>query len=259
MKEFNAKEEKEKIINFIRTYYKKSNAKGAILGISGGKDSGVVAALMCEALGSENVIGVTMPCHSHDEDKIDAHLISSFYNFRMLNFDLTKIYDTFKEELELEKDIIGDYKEEDLKDSDINIKPRLRMATVYYLAALLSKLNGGTYLVCGTSNKCELYVGYFTKGGDNVCDIAPIYDLTVSEVIALGKELKVPDKVLLKVPSDGLSNMSDEDKLGVKYNDIEKYIEGDSNLSEETARRIENLHKRNEHKFNLPKYIKDNN
>lgn len=256
---FDAKVEKEKIINFIRDYYKKSNAKGAILGISGGKDSGIVAGIMCEALGSDNVIGVTMPCHSNDDDKIDAHLVSDYYGFRMLNFDLTKIYDAFKDELNFEKDIIGNFNDNDLKDSDINIKPRLRMATVYYLAALLSKINKGTYLVCGTSNKCELYVGYFTKGGDNVCDIAPIYDLTVSEVIELGKELNVPDKVLYKVPSDGLSNMTDEDKLGVTYSDIEKYLKdnNDKTLDDSVKEKINTMHKRNEHKFNLPKYIKE--
>ncbi|MCQ2979679.1 MAG: NAD(+) synthase [Clostridia bacterium] len=250
---FNAKEEKDKIVEFIRDYYKKSNCKGAILGISGGKDSGVVAGIMVEALGKENVIGVTMPCHSKDEDKTDALLVSDYYGFKMLDFDLTNIFDAFKEELNIK---IGKYSDEELKDSDINLKPRMRMMTCYYLAALLSKINGGTYLVAGTSNKCELYVGYFTKGGDNVHDIAPIADLTVDEVIAIGEELNVPKQVLYKTPNDGLSNQTDEDKLGVKYKDIALYMEDENNVDEETRNKIKRLHDRNQHKFNIPKYIK---
>lgn len=152
---FDAKKEKERIVDFIRDYYSKNHVDGAILGISGGKDSGVVAGLFVEALGKENVIGVTLPCHSVETDKSDAKLVSDYYGFPLYNFDLTGIYDSFKEELKN----IGDFNEEITKDSDINLKPRLRMATVYYLAALFSKLKSKTYLVAGTSNKCELYVG----------------------------------------------------------------------------------------------------
>ena len=175
---FDAKKEKDRIVSFIRDYYQKNNLKGAVLGISGGKDSAVVAALMCEALGADNITGVTLPCHSKPEDRNDALLVSEKFGFEMLNIDLSETYDTFKKQIGL----LGDFSDEETSDSDINIKPRLRMASVYYLAALLSKIKGGTYIVPGTSNACELYVGYFTKGGDSVYDIAPIYDLTVEEV-----------------------------------------------------------------------------
>ena len=134
---FNAENETKKIVEFIRNYYKENNLGGAILGISGGKDSGVVAALLVEALGKENVIGVTLPCHSKDEDKIDAKLISDFYGFELINFDITSTYDTFKKEL----NNLGTFTLEETKNSDINLKPRLRMATLYYLAALYSALN----------------------------------------------------------------------------------------------------------------------
>ncbi|MCI9233742.1 MAG: NAD(+) synthase [Bacilli bacterium] len=247
---FDAKKEKEKIIDFIRDYYNKNHVDGAILGISGGKDSGVVAGLFVEALGKENVIGVTLPCHSIETDKSDAKLVSDYYGFPLYNFDLTEVYDTFKKELKN----IGDFDEEDTKDSDINLKPRFRMATVYYLAALFSKLSHKTYLVAGTSNKCELYVGYFTKGGDSVHDISPIADLTVEEVIALGAELKVPEPVLYKAPNDGLSNKTDEDKLGVTYKAIADYIEDPNKVSEKDRKTIERLHKNNAHKFVIPTY-----
>lgn len=250
MKDFNAKQEANNIIKFIRNYYKDNNLGGAILGISGGKDSAVVAAIMTKALGSENVIGVTLPCHSKEEDRIDAKLISDYYGFELINFDITGTFDTFKEEL----GNLGTFSEEEVKNSDINLKPRLRMATVYYLAALYSAVRNKTYLVAGTSNKCELFVGYFTKGGDSVHDIAPIADFTVEEVIKLGEYLEVPEKVLYKKPNDGLSNQTDEEKLGVKYSEIATFMEDCEKLDKDTAVKIKKLHKNNLHKFNIPTY-----
>lgn len=250
MTNFNAKKETERVVEFIRNYYKENNLGGVILGISGGKDSGIVAALFVEALGKENVLGVTLPCHSKEEDATDAKLVSDYYGFPLINFDITKTFDAFKNEL----NNLGKFTEEEVKNSDINLKPRLRMSTLYYLAALYSATEGKTYLVAGTSNKCELYVGYFTKGGDSVHDISPIADFTVDEVIEIGKYLNVPDKVLFKTPNDGLSNMSDEDKLGVKYADIAKYMEDENSVDEETKKKIEKLHKNNLHKFNIPTY-----
>ncbi len=250
---FDAKKETKKIIEFIRNYYKENHLGGAILGISGGKDSGVVAALMVKALGNENVIGVTLPCHSKDKDKIDAKLVSDYYGFELINFDLTKIYDSF--ELELTK--LGQFTEEEKKNSDINLKPRLRMSSLYYLAALYTEIKKKPYLVVGTSNKCEIYVGYFTKGGDNVHDIAPIADLTVEEVIKIGEYLKVPEKVLYKTPDDGLSGKSDEEKLGVTYLEIANYMKNPKLVSKSSRSVIEKHHKKNEHKFNIPTYRKD--
>ena len=112
-------------------------------------------------------------------------------------------------------------------------------------------------MVIGTSNKCELYVGYFTKGGDSVHDLAFIADSTVEEVIKIGEYLKVPEKVLYKTPNDGLSNLSDEDKLGVKYSDIASYMEDKDSVSSNIRRKIEELHLRNQHKFYIPTYRKE--
>ena len=115
---------------------------------------------MVEALGKENVLGVWMPCHSKEQDKQDAKLVSDYYGFELIDYDLTETYETFKSNL----NSLGKFNDEQTKNSDINVKPRLRMMTLYYLAALWSALKGKTYLVVGTSNKCELFVGYFTKG-----------------------------------------------------------------------------------------------
>lgn len=248
---FDAEKETKAVVEFVRNYYKENHLGGAILGISGGKDSAVVAAILVEALGKENVIGVTLPCHSREEDKLDAKLVSDAYGFPLLNFDITATFDSFKEELKK----LGDFQEE-VQNSDINLKPRLRMSTLYYLAALYSALHNKTYLVAGTSNKCELFVGYFTKGGDNVHDIAPIADFTVEEVIKIGEYLRVPEKVLYKTPDDGLSNQSDEDKLGVIYKDIAKYMKNEK-LDKDVSAKIKILHNNSKHKFYIPTYRRE--
>ncbi|MBR4693369.1 MAG: NAD(+) synthase [Bacilli bacterium] len=248
---FDALKEKNKIVEFIRNYFKEHNLGGVVIGISGGKDSGVVAGLFTEALGKENVLGVTLPCHSKEIDRSDAKLVSDYYGFEMINLDITNTYDSFKEQI----NNLGSFTEEELKNSDINIKPRLRMTSLYYLAALYSALKNKTYVVAGTGNKCEIYVGYFTKGGDGVSDINVLADLTVSEVIKIGEVLNVPKEVLYKTPSDGLSGMSDEEKLGVKYSDIEKVINNEP-LDENIKEKIERLHKNSLHKFNIPTYKK---
>lgn len=248
---FNAKKEKDKIVYFIREYFDKYNLGGVVIGISGGKDSGVVAGLFTEALGPDRILGVTMPCHSRETDRNDAKLVADYFGFKMVNMDLTEVFDTFKDQIKL----LGDFDLEELKNSDINLKPRLRMATLYYLAALYTALNKKTYIVAGTGNKCEEFVGYFTKGGDSVSDIKVLADLTVDEVIQIGEELNVPHEVLYKAPNDGLSNLTDEDKLGVKYSDIAKYMNGEK-LEEDVYQKIKNLHENSRHKFNIPTYKK---
>ena len=250
---FDVAKETDRVINFVRNYYQEKNLSGAILGVSGGKDSAVAAALMVKAIGSENVIGVTMPCHSINEDKNDAQLLSDYYGFKLINFDLTNVFDVFQEEA---KKLI-DFDINLANNSNINLKPRIRMATLYYLAALYTQITGKTYLVVGTSNKCELYVGYFTKGGDSVHDIALLEDFNVEQVIKIGEYLNVPEKILYKIPNDGLSGMSDEEKLGIKYEDIAKYIDNPNSIPKEVAQKIEKLHNSSVHKFNIPTYKRE--
>ena len=254
MKEFNAKETAEDIIQFIKNYYKSNNLKGAVIGISGGKDSSVVAGLFTKALGCENVYGLWMPCHSKDTDKNDAYIVANHFGFEISEFDLTNLYDNYVNQIK-ELYHVDDTK---LIDSNINIKPRLRMTTLYYHAAMLSRVKGGTYIVPGTSNKCELYVGYFTKGGDSVSDIQVLADLTVDEVIKVGEVIGVPSSIVHKVPDDGLSGKTDEDKMGIKYSEIEEFINnpGTANISEEAYKRIRTLHNKNKHKFDTPTFKK---
>lgn len=249
---FDAKKEKDRIVEFIRDYYKKNNLGGAVIGISGGKDSGVVAGLFTEALGSENVIGLTLPCHSKEQDKIDAKLVSDYYGFKLINIDLTTPFDMMREQYQK----LGDTEDiEVFKNSDINLKPRLRMSALYYAAAYYSALYKKTYIVAGTSNQSEYYIGYYTKGGDNVCDISVLGDLTVEEVIKIGEVLNVPKKVLYKTPDDGLSGMSDEEKIGIKYKTIDAYLRGQE-IDEEEKQKILRKHNANLHKLSIPTYKK---
>ena len=247
---FNSKQEAENVISFVKDYYNKNNLKGAVIGISGGKDSAVVTAIFVKALGKENVVGVTRLCHSNEKDMGDAKKLADFYGIELINLDLTTSFDSFKTEFEK---IGKNYTMQDIENSDINIKPRLRMSALYYIAAFYSSLKKGTYLVAGTSNKSELYVGYFTKGGDQVHDIEVLADFTVSEVIKIGEYLDVPKEILYKTPSDGLSGKSDEEKMGITYDDIEKYLYA-QDMDEEVKEKIAKLHNKNKHKFNMPSY-----
>ena len=249
---FKVEEVTEEIINYIRNYCAVYNIKGVVIGISGGKDSGVVAGLFAKAIGPANVVGLWMPCHSKEEDKNNAYAVADRFGFEIHDVDLTLAYETYIKQY---KDIYPEATEEDYKNSNINIKPRLRMATLYYNAALLTSIKGGLYIVPGTSNKCEMYVGYFTKGGDNVADVQVIADLTVDEVIKIGEYIGVPDQVIHKAPDDGLSGMTDEEKLGVKYSEIADVING-REVEESAKEKIMTLHNRNLHKFNTPIFKK---
>ena len=235
-----------------------NNAKGAVIGISGGKDSAVVASLLVKALGSENVIGFWLPCHSNKEDEKDAFEVANSLKIKIITHDLTNTYDNIVSDIKDKHNIMDDNL---LKNANINIKPRLRMNILYYYAAYFTELYHGLYLVCGTSNKSEIYVGYFTKGGDNVCDIAPIKHLYVDEVIKVGDYLgMVKESIIHKVPNDGLSCQSDEEKLGFSYSDVKKVsLEEETNvicnsLDDEVRKKILHQHEANLHKFNVPTF-----
>lgn len=246
----NVKDEVDGIIRFIRDYYNKYNLGGVVIGISGGKDSAVVAALFTKALGKDKVIGLTLPCESTEQDKSDAKLVSDYYGFKLYNYDLTNIYKAIKDNLKS----VGEFTGDETREADINLKSRLRMCSLYYAARLISERRHETYLVAGTSNKSELYVGYFTKGGDSVHDISVLSDFTKEEVIALGECLGVPKEVLYKEPSDGLSNKTDEDKMGVTYKDIASFIDNPLNVNLETRDKISKMHENSRHKFDIPTY-----
>ncbi len=238
----------DEIIAFIRAYFEKNHLGGVVLGISGGKDSAVVAGLFSMALGAENVVGLYMPCCSRHEDGILASKVCEHFGFKLHHLNLNPVFEAFNEEFK--NTFIDDYAEKDLVDAHINIKPRLRMLSCYYAAQYLSNLNKVGYVVAGTSNQCEIYVGYFTKGGDSVHDISVLANLTVAEVIAIGEYIKVPNEVLYRPPDDGISGMTDEEKLGVTYDEIAEFIQNGTIGNKEHEEKIKKYHQKNLHKLN---------
>lgn len=198
----------EQIIDWIRDYFKTTNGRKAVIGISGGKDSTVAAALCVKALGKENVIGVMMPngvqSDIEDSEKIIKHLgIDSFVvniNYAYLNLvnQINEHYIT--------------------SQAQINMPPRLRMTVLYGVAQNI----GGR--VVNTCNRSENVVGYSTIWGDSVNDFSPFDLLTTEEVMGVGDELGLPSDLVHKTPSDGLCGKSDEDNLGFTYAEINKII-----------------------------------
>lgn len=204
------------VINWIREYVESSHAKGVVVGNSGGKDSATVLALSSKALGKDRVLAIGMPCNSIPQDLDDAQLVANAFGVRMIEINLTNPYDLYEQTL---IDSLDNNDIELIDESKVNIKPRLRMTTLYAVAQSLG------YLVIGTGNLCEAMVGYTTKWGDNASDFNPLGNFTVDEVRFIGSYLGVPDKVIHKAPADGLGRQTDEEKLGVTYKQIEEYIE----------------------------------
>ena len=205
--------EAENAINWIKEFVEKNGANGVVLGNSGGKDSATVLAMSVKALGKERVLAVGMPCNSNPDDLEDAKLVAKTFDVKMLTIDLTNTYN------DLEYSIQTSLNKELASEAKINIKPRLRMTTLYGIAQTCG------YLVIGTGNLCESMVGYTTKWGDNSSDFNPIGNFTVDEVLAIGEYLGVPDKIIKKAPSDGLGKLTDEEKMGVTYKQIAEFIE----------------------------------
>lgn len=250
------KEELEKqaegAVTWIKEYVKQIGAKGVVVGNSGGKDSATVIAMATKALGKEKVIAVSMPCHSISHDFEDAKLVADTFGVKFLKVDLTNTYN------EMEKEIQFAMGEELSKEATINMKPRLRMTTLYGIAQSLG------YLVIGTGNLCEAMVGYTTKWGDNSADFNPIGNFTVDEVLAIGKYMGVPEKILEKAPNDGLGGKTDEEKMGIKYSQIAEMIETgitEENVKKEILKRYHaSKHKRElvpVYTFERKNYLKD--
>ena len=213
----------ENCINWLKDYFNSQGNPKAVVGISGGKDSTVVAWLCAKALGKENVVGVLMP-NGFQKDIDDSYEVVNTLGIKHKVIDISKAYNCF---LDLENVLPSE-------QAKINLVPRLRMTALYFVA---QSLRGR---VVGTGNLCERILGYFTLWGDSACDLNPIGNMLVSEVIALGRELGAPEHLLVKAPSDGLSGMTDEEKIGFTYEELEKFLrEGKESVSKETADKIE--------------------
>lgn len=240
--------ESEKVIEWIKQYFK-DNGKdcNAIIGISGGCDSSVTAALLVKALGKDRVIGVLMP--NGDQYDIDcSYKLVKFLDIKHYVININKPY------LELTNEIDNKLKI-DSKSYDIyrtNTPSRLRMATLYGISGLL---NGR---VANTCNLSEDYVGYSTKFGDSAGDFSPISNFTKTEVRELGEELGLPKNLIYKVPEDGMSFKSDEEKLGFTYEVLDKYIRTGEIDDLKIKEKIDKMHLANLHKIQLmPSYKKD--
>jgi NAD+ synthase len=210
------------IAMWLRDQLDASGAERFVLGLSGGLDSATVCALCCQAVGAQRVLAAIMPSHSNPTDADHARLVATQYGVMMEEIDLSSATDAF---LAAMPDVdaaraTGEVAER-LPLAIANIRPRLRMATLYYLASIHRGL------VVGTGNKSEALVGYFTKYGDGGVDLFPIVDLFKDEVRAVARVLEVPDVILMKAPSAGLwPGQTDEDELGLTYDQLEVALRG---------------------------------
>ena len=233
---FNAEKTTNEAVQWIRDWFE-CNGKGcnAIVGISGGKDSSIVAALCVQALGKDRVIGVLMP--NGEQSDIDcAQKLVAHLGIENYTCNIKKAVDGVLESL-LESGV------EVSRQTRVNLPPRIRMATLY---ALSQSRNGR---VANTCNLSEDWVGYSTRYGDAAGDFSPLGKLTVEEVKAIGKYLGLPIDLVEKIPSDGLSGKTDEDNLGFTYAVLDRYIRTGVCENEETKARIDRLHTLNEFKL----------
>ncbi len=241
---FNAKEVTQRAIEWVRQWFE-NNGKGcnAIIGISGGKDSTVAAALCVAALGKERVIGVSMPNgiqpDMSDVDELFAHL-----GIKRYTVNIKTTVDA----------LIGAIAEagipEMTRQAQINLPPRVRMTTLY----AVSQNNNGR--VVNTCNLSEDWVGYSTRYGDSAGDFAPLAGMTVEEVRQVGVELGLPESLVYKVPSDGLCGKTDEDNLGFTYAVLDRYIREGICEDEEIKAKIDRLYRLNRFKLEPLPYFK---
>ena len=244
MKEFQAMEVKEKCVAWIRDFFEK-NGKGCncIIGISGGKDSSVAAALCVEALGKDRVIGVLMP--NGEQSDIDvAERLVEFLGITGITVNIGPVV------LAVVQGIQPFLPEGMSSQTAVNLPARIRMAVLY---AVSQSKNGR---VVNTCNLSEDWVGYSTRYGDSVGDFSPLSGLTVTEVKLLGKAAGLPDEFIEKVPSDGLCGKSDEENLGFSYDVLDRYIRTGEIEDAAVREKIDRLHEKNLFKLQpLPQFM----
>ena len=232
---FDAVKVKNECVAWIRDFFAENGPDCcAVVGISGGKDSSVVAALCAEALGRDRVIGVLMPCG--EQADIDmAKLLVEHLGIRHFVVNIQDAVEALKRSIPFELST----------QSRTNLPPRIRMSTLY---AVAQSFNGR---VANTCNLSEDYVGYSTRYGDAAGDFSPCAHLTVQEVKAVGRVLGLPDVLVDKVPIDGLCGKTDEENLGFTYAELDRYIRTGEIENQAHKERIDTLHKRNLFKLRL--------
>jgi NAD+ synthase len=242
------KQEIDRLVQWLDRQLAASRARGFVVGLSGGVDSAVVARL-CQLARDQDTVCVLMPCHSDPQDEADAALVADQFRLPTVRADLAQAYDTL---LETAREALGGLRRAEEHPPDdprarlplANVKPRLRMTTLYLVA------NSLNYLVAGTGNRSELAIGYFTKYGDGGVDLLPIGHLVKSKVRALARDLGVPARVVEKAPSAGLwLGQTDESEMGFTYADLERYLEeGPQSVAPAVALKIERLARASDHK-----------
>lgn len=242
----NPKEIKDRLVDWIRDYFD-HNGPGctAVVGISGGKDSSVTAALCVEALGKDRVLGVLMP-DGIQSDIADAIALVEHLDIKHLVVNIGDTTKALTAAIEGAEgfDLVAASMS---RDSIINMPARIRMTTLYAVGQSLPK--GGR--VANTCNQSEDYVGYSTKYGDAAGDFSPLQNILVEEVRQLGHELGLPDFLIDKTPSDGLSGQTDEDKLGFTYAQLDHYILTGQCQDPDIKAKIDRMHAMNMHKLQL--------
>ena len=231
--EFNAAKTKDEIIEWIRNYFRKNGPDcNAVIGISGGKDSSIVAALCCEALGNGRVIGVLMPQGVQDDIDVARELVKHL-GIKSFEINIAETVNTL-----LAKGRIAGLC--DSKQTRVNLPARIRMATLFMVS---QSMNGR---VANTGNASEAHIGFSTLFGDGAGQFSPLGKLTVTEVKAVGRELGLPEKFIEKAPADGLTGKTDEDNFGFTYDFLDKYIRtGEFGGDTATAAKIDRMHEAN--------------
>ena len=243
------------IVDWLRQRLAETGARGFVVGLSGGLDSAVVARL-CQKAAPATVIGVQMPCHGDPDDDADARFVADHFEIPTLRIDLAPVYDVFVEDLGYAADHLPDdqsvapYAPDDLRARVpmANVKPRLRMTTLYFLA------NAMNYLVAGAANRCELAIGGYTKYGDGGADLLPIGHLLKSEVREAARELDVPSEIIDKAPGAGLwTGQSGKPEMGFSYDELERYLtKGADTVEPDLAVLFERLVRQSAHKRTYP-------
>ena len=243
----------EKIALWMRSHLASAGARGFVIGLSGGIDSAVVARL-AQMAAPGGVTGVLLPCHSDAQDEVDALAVARHFALATMRVDLSATYDVLAAEAQAALRVLAEPVRSATPTDPLrrvplaNIKPRLRMTTLYFIA------NSINYLVAGTGNRSELAIGYFTKYGDGGADLLPIGHLLKREVREMAKELGVPAAIIDRPPTAGLwVGQLDEDEMGFTYAELERYLEGGPQaVSPALAMRIERLARSSDHKREMP-------
>ena len=231
------------LVQWVKDAVTAAGAKKVVVGISGGKDSAVVAALCAKAIGAENVIGVRLP-NGQQSDIKDASLVIRRLKIEGRTINISRPFRAMMKAAGLPFAFEQVLDNPAQRQAWINLAPRLRMAALY----LVAQAEPERALVIGTGNRSEAEVGYFTKWGDGAHDINPIGDLFKEEVQMLGHILGVPAKIVDKEPSDGLTGVSDENNMGFTYENIRQWAVGDETLAPETHAKIQAACNGSQHK-----------